>query len=713
MFGKRLLAFICASVMMLTSIQCFAENGGVSGLTCTKGSGKVTLKWTNPSEFEKNILYAEKNGVSEEPAELGTASSYVYQPVADGDSLKFTIRTVYADESYADVTEKYFARYNDRTTLSGWTVSVFSTPDFGVSGAEAKTGNYSAYFNCENPLENGGNYYRLTKTAGVTAGKKYRLSFWYKTEGYADGSGFTYDDLTTSARPELVAGVDFANGKWNYCEQVYESNAAAVKNIAVTINAKGKIYFDEFRFEEIDADGNSLNIVAGDSFERELGVKDLKAVRENQSAVITWKNPSDSDFLYNEVYQILNGKTILLATLENGEEKYITDVTSGGRYVFVVKSCYDNGITGETRVNFFKKYYDSTSFPGWGIDVCDESAEFEITSEEKHSGEYSAVFKLNHDVQSNVYVLLSRAVSLEGGKRYCFSYWFKTEEYSKGRGRFIVYDHTKGAQNAVSCIGDQYTEGEWNNVKFYYDSNVAASKNIQIWVDSFGTIWLDDIEVYEVDENGEKIGENRVTGSDTKTDGGFELEAFSDKPQKPEVTAEGMFRGARLAWSTESDAEKVRIYSGETLVKETGYSLGQTEVDGLSYGTHKLDICNVSKYGVESDRVSVTVDTLAYNVSNAAFSQTSIAPGRLSASTKISNDGEADVNAAFILALYKGKKLVKMEYVKEAVAGGEEKELTLSVNIPAADWSEYSAAAYIWDDLLKAGRAYKNALFVK
>lgn len=718
---RRGFSLFCVLAMLLTVIPVFAQNSGVTNLTCTKNVNAVRITWNNPSELERNVLYYTKNGVEGTPIELGKAQSYEYQPIASGESYFFTVRTYFADSTYVDESVKYYVRYNDTTTISDWTVSVLDTPDFGVTMQEAYKGYYSVYFNW-NEQPDTGVYYRLYKPVTLKNASRYRLGFWFKTQGYEDGATFTYDDIVTGAKKNVIIGDDYQNGVWQYVEQDFTATATGSKNVGFNVISKGKIWFDSISLTEIDSSGNPLSTLLDTSFEREVGVSALNVTRDTNTATITWTNPTDADFSYNELYRTYKDNKILIATFRNGETTYKTDVSATGGYRFTVKSYYEGGLSGEKSVELWRNMLDTQMMPGWSLDVCDKNTyqfrgSYGITTEDVFEGKYAAYFKMNQAMESNVYLHLFRAVSLEAGKKYCFSYSFKTENYGeKDAGRFSFFDFSLGVAGDRQKVtaGAEYPNGSWHTVKAYYTATETKNKNIEIWIECYGTLWLDNIQVYEVDTENNQIGENLLTGSTTKTDGGFESEVFTQKPEKPTgCSAKAGFRRAVLSWDKNGQADQVRVYEGNTLIASGAYAEGTLNITDLTYGTHTLKVCNVSAYGVESGETTVLVTTLPYEITVPKFSRIVLTKGLLQTRLMVSNDGEKEIKVTLVVALYNGNKLESVEFVTEQLSTGMEKELITEFTVPDLSGGAYSVAAYTWDDFFAAKKAYHEIQWLK
>ena len=71
-------------------------------------------------------------------------------------------------------------------------------------------------------------------------------------------------------------------------------------------------------------------------FAEPAGVTGLTAKRSSNSLTLSWTNPTDADFSYNEVYKTYDGQTTLLSILKNGETSITTDVTNGGHYLSLI-----------------------------------------------------------------------------------------------------------------------------------------------------------------------------------------------------------------------------------------------------------------------------------------------------------------------------------------------------------------------------------------
>lgn len=718
MIKKRSIAILIVFTFLISVFPVFAEAGGVENFKSRRANANLILTWTNPAQFKENILYVEKNGSVEKNVNLGNAKQYVYTPVSNGDSFVFTIKTIFDDESVAEESLKYFARYNDTESIKGWTVQVSDTPDFGTTSEDSADGLFSAYFNCREQSED--TIYKMYRYGIVEKDKKYKIGFWFKTVGYESGASFGYDDAETGTQKKILIGDEYSNGKWYYFEQEFTAASAGTKPASVYINSKGKIYIDKFTFEEIDGKGNTVKVLFDDTFEEDLSVGNLAAKKSGSNVELTWTNPAAAGFSHNEIYKIYNDKETLETELKNGETSYTASINAGGGYKFKVKSCYENGAYGEKTVEVFKHVTDTTTIPGWTLDIYDENTykfrgDYGVTNKEAYDGIYSAYFNFTHNIESYVYILLTRDVSLKAEKKYCFSYWFKTEDYNEENSRIMIYDFAINNRQKILVGNDEYPDGEWHNVKYYYDSKSDAVKRIQIWFDSFGTLYLDNLEVYEVDENNQKIGKNLITGNDNRTNGSFEFEKFSQKPEKVQnALLAPLFRGFDISWETKGgSADKVRIYNGNDMLSECAYSDGKVTIENLSYGEYNLDLCTVSSYGVESDKVSLSGKTLSYKVSSPEFSKKSIAKGNISATVKAANDGEDSLSVALITVLYNGNKLEKINFEKAILNAGEEKDLSAAIDVPELQNKNYSIAAYVWDDFFAASKAYGKIQWLK
>ena len=308
-------------------------------------------------------------------------------------------------------------------------------------------------------------------------------------------------------------------------------------------------------------------------FAAPAGVTGLTAKRNSNTLTLSWTNPTDEGFSYNEVYKTFKNETSLIATLKDGETSAQTDCTDGGHYQFKVKSVYSDGSAAEETINFLRSYQDTKTFEGWKLDVRDETynnsafrGDYEVSYSDAHSGISSAYFRIDHNIESNVYLQFFKDISVVAGKDYCISFWFKTNDYGilnpatgkNYRSKVTYVDPMSKKQTGIE-IDDKYPNGQWHNYKVYFNepagnwSTGLASKQVSFIIDCYGEIWLDDIEVYEVDENKERVyKEDALDGFGT-----FEAERGVTS-----LSASRNGNNAKLTWKnpTNSDFERNEIY---------------------------------------------------------------------------------------------------------------------------------------------------------
>lgn len=518
-FAKSFSLMVVISILFsLITVNVHAEAAGVSNLTAKRSGNSATITWVNPTDagFIENELYVTKKGNTTLITTTAGQTSATYD-VTEVVPYTFTVKSYYTNDVVVEKSASIFRSPTLTNVFNGWSLDVvdFGNTDafrgtYNVAEDEVYSGSQSAHFKVNQNREDNV-YMRLFKSLSVPAGRKYCYSFWFKTNDYGTNgyrSRVVYRDPVTDKDTSLeITNAVYPNGEWHNFKTYFTLKTAATRTFFLQAECYGDIWFDNIEIFEVDENneriGNTDILQNIGTFEQALGVTGLTASRTNNTATVSWTNPTNSDFLYNELYVKYNGEEKLVNTFVNNEKTTTYDVTASGGYRFTLKSYYEGGATAVKDVALFRPVNDTKTFNGWGLDVVDNTntdyfrGSYGLASEGA-DGDYSAYFNVHHTVEGNVYFKLFRTINLTAGRTYCYTYKFKTTDYVANSSRIVFYNPSTNAEEKMIIKDNGYSDGVWNEKKVYFTA--TGNKAFYFTVDAFGELWLDDIQVYEVEE---------------------------------------------------------------------------------------------------------------------------------------------------------------------------------------------------------------------
>jgi hypothetical protein len=256
-------------------------------------------------------------------------------------------------------------------SVSGWEGSFFSTPadasDItpGLTGiriitdpAVVQSGRGALMVFCEKNL---GNLYSVAQqsVSGFEMGKKYRLTGKFNTP--ADNWRFKLrmgDVDFISPLGTVTGGVI---NQWAQVDYTFTFNFAS-KIFRIWAEGAGSIYADGLSIKEVLYDAGGAEVIGygpellinGD-FEDNLDltppgdVRNVQVKNMDETAEITWTNPSDSDFARADVYNVTGGGKVFAASVNDGK-LVLTGLENGAEYQFLIQSVdgWDNHSEGVT-----------------------------------------------------------------------------------------------------------------------------------------------------------------------------------------------------------------------------------------------------------------------------------------------------------------------------------------------------------------------------
>lgn len=388
-------------------------------------------------------------------------------------------------------------------------------------------------------------------------------------------------------------------------------------------------------------DGNEENLITNGGFEEVLSEEEYVEEEFDRTPyapvnmmatpctsaselVLNWKNPDSSTLTKVSVYDITNGKNELLSdSIDATKSKFVYytvgGLTSGEVYQYkVIFSFSDKGDftyylcgtpSNKTTVNIGKWALNRTNSND--VNYC--PGDVVIDSEVSRSGKASLRMRANIDrtipeFKSNIYLGALFSTKMEVGSKYQVSFWVKGEEVKRAPTvtmQWAVFDGRE--REYPEFVGDEY---DWKQIILTY--TYTEKSNFYFIYDGIcKNLWIDDVEIYKMDEDGNvpEGAENLVTEGDFEGIVNESVATVSDFTATPEND------GLVLDWDiSEESCEYVElyekyydkyIYSG-TLAKDSQVKLTNL-IKGREY---TFSVVPVNSDNVKGNPQEITATTI-------------------------------------------------------------------------------------------------------
>lgn len=449
-----------------------------------------------------------------------------------------------------------------------------------------------------------------------------------------------------------------------------------------------------------------------------IAATNFMAVGRDSWGSISWKNPERSDIseitLYNE-----NGEQIGTSEGDSpafnktaGAAQSITfNAENGKRYIFKIVIKYANGeiyegecisnSLGDAGALWYGIPKGVQGVYGWseGVSGVIPYAKMSITSEEAHSGLRSLKIARNAGVIGNTFQRIGPDVpngTFEEGKSYKWTYWRKTINM----GFYVACLDSRWNVN----LGEE-TPGTkaWTKFEktFTYNGSLPCFE-----LDTPGILYLDDVSIYKLDENGNPIGNNLLVNGNLEEASGLTVDNITNASA---VSKNGTTTITYDAVSNSAYVLISREYKGNV----NPYKIVRAAENSISFpttGDAKYILNAVNGQGYPSQPVSVSVevqnDKVEYlnfklfdpNGEEAAEGLTD--PGLYTAKATVKNNEVEDgARTMLVAAIYDGDgNLIEVGYTPATIAKSDERELTASVTMPDDVTNSYTIKAFLWED---------------
>ncbi len=498
----------------------------------------------------------------------------------------------------------------------------------------------SLYMDCYETQKNEENYIEVKNSLVRTpeAGE-YTLKFYVKPGQYGTWTG-TFDVSFGNQTYTVDAGsgskVTAPSGEPGWVEKVLNFNYDGNGDGALYIKAYCNLFEAHIDNVSLTLSGSDENLVSNGDFEGG-NTGDTPDVEESYDRTgyipknlmispgsnilgINWKNPAISPSKIS-LYDISSGEEVFVtdefSKISNATVLYkITGLTNGTAYKY--KLVFDFGSKGKDsyylcntpsgsegdRVDNveFKRFMSGTAGYCPGELIIDNTSGYDSQSALKF---VSNIDSSVEEMKSNIYMMFGMYFEGMTGGRYEISYKYKAENLKKNYQAHMSWSAFENEGLFVNSIGST----DWITKKYMYTYN--NSDLLTFIVDGLcDGMWIDDIECYEVDENGD-----RITGENMAVNGDFETEEFHACQEISDVTAKAGIDTAVISWGNlKSNHSGVHLYQKvfdnfeyRGFISSAADSINLSGLDKGEEYTYK--IVPVNTYGVEGAGEEVTFET--------------------------------------------------------------------------------------------------------
>lgn len=503
------------------------EFGIINPMAGAKESGKLVLSWINPKndyisdiniKDEAGNVIADKsqfrldNRALNQFAVTGLTDGVVYtydlEMTMNGVTTTLPIKGMPMNNTMEYMTQNGYTFSNWKLTGGANLINRYLDLNEAYEGKSSLkiVSNYNAV-----------SYARMVREiGGLDSAKTYQVSFWAKLDNNAAANASFQAGTKTIRYTDdwaAIAGITGSNQGWK--KYTYSFSGKTKFFFSIIFETQGVLWLDSVALYEM-AEGVPVgsNLISDGGFEVNSQISHEMAVNRSGSVSISWQNP---------VQGLIKGIDILdengeKLTLENEPEltagAYTQALISGlqmnKEYNYTILIDMANGQPISKKITFVPMGdYNYTTQNG--IKMLDlskikvegglKSIGVYINPEAKKNGEYGLMIKSNTKTMTSI---LFDAIQIDSTKNYRASTWIKVADKSGN----VWLSNDWGARTQV-------TDTEWK--KYTIDVSSAGTFIFRLGSEAtYTALYADDFALYELDEQGNEIGENLMTN------GGFE-----------------------------------------------------------------------------------------------------------------------------------------------------------------------------------------------
>lgn len=351
--------------------------------------------------------------------------------------------------------------------------------------------------------------------------------------------------------------------------------------------------------------------------------------------VLSWVNPDSETLEKISIYEAVEDDWVLIDdSISSGASETIVHKLTGvsGTHQYKIVYSFSDREDAAYYLGGASGGAEKESYGGWtfyhrgrqskinGQNIAYCPGRVYIDTEVSYDGSASLKMTSNIDrgkydsdhpdsMRNDVYLQALHEHNMELGKTYEISYWLKTENVKKHPTAGVGPKFNLGVNKTHGGIVGTY---DWQEIKYTYTHSSASNVNTDInWNDWGEGFWVDNIEIYEIDESG-----NRVTGENIFNEGSFENLVSNKCTDIKSFTAEAGVNDITLNIETgDANYRFLKLYenvSGEWEYRgEIAKGVDKLKITGLEKGSeYSYRIIPMSIDYVQGTAADVTVKTI-------------------------------------------------------------------------------------------------------
>ena len=474
------------------------------------------------------------------------------------------------------------------------------------------------------------------------------------------------------------------------------------------------------------SEGEGCILLFSTDSERVYMPTNLYIIGGTDNLVISWRNPQSEALLSVRFFDITEEEEEItefnyysasakaLAPQSLPQERYypvnfkLSGLEAGEKKVYKIV-CAFNGHKDTELI--FETKVEATSLAGvasWGKEVHTGGNGYcpinpYIYTKDKRSGNSCLKIISNNQGVGNVFIDFAQAVPMSSDKNYRLSFWVKSN-YG-GISVFNNWDY--GTYARYTNLTGELTDWVQKTTVFKNPSNTTLRMVCETQTDYF---LIDDMELYELDEEGQPIGDNLIVN------GGFEIDESACPKALANIKAdtESVYEEVTLSWDKPQTEARVNIYykdeTENVLIRSIAGDENSVTLKGLmtDVETTLLLAAENASY-LESEFTEITVTPVSYPLITAEIElyrgstkRQTLIKGNLIAKTTVKNNrmGE-DYSAELICVLYKDGKIEQIETsgivnIPQTPSSEEPVEISVIAHIPTVNSGDY-LEIFLWD----------------
>lgn len=628
-----------------------------------------------------------------EGTETFPASFDQFTKITNSDSSKVTddYTIEYSSNAYGGTRSMYVntMRYINENKDSG--VWIGQSSDFGLDTSKSYRLEFYMY-----PVNFG-----ATNAVWVSIAGDHRLYIQANNQNYIYGNNGTFTRIEAGAKA----------GWYKYTSDFKRASGTWDPQFIVNANGGAEFYMDDITITEEETG----DVVTKIDFEKTYALpKNVLTTQVSTDKLsVSWRNPKSSEISKVALYDVTNDTLISDSFSTDSDaviNEEITEYTTESEesQIYRLDFTYDDGVTKSFVTGYTPGKSWSYKVGTWTMTASEPKAPDKMMADDKvyHTAAPSIrVFSnaTTGNESKDSLIEINTTAKYDPAKKYRLSGWVKANNkgylwartFNNSGNDYRIYSPLAGTWDKANHTTD------W--IEFSIETKPASETNrvLQFNLRNVAEdMWLDDLELYELDDSGNTTGSNLIVGI-----GAIDAAARPDEVTAGNVT--NYINASRVRWTAADSDAYVAVYdadlSSDVPVAYVPASMGYVDIENLKGGnTYSFILKAVNSEGRESESgVTVTAEPKPEDLIISDFSvNTSGTAANVSVNVKNNNMGD-DFTAQLLVAVYKDGniltdiKTTAVTSIAQTSASAAPVSLSQSITVP----SGYTLKVYLWDSI--------------